>query len=72
MLTLRQPFYAKDGNIREIEGTNISVGGMFMTQQEAIDDPVMNSYRGKQNKRRGTIAKKKRKTAHESRRRNRG
>lgn len=71
-LTIKQPFFAKNKTHKLGATAEDDVyGGMFMTQQEALDDPNIPKA-GKQNKRRGTIAKKTRKTAHESRRRNRG
>jgi hypothetical protein len=59
MKCLKQPFYNQDG-------------GMFMTAQEAIDDPVISPVHGRQNKHGGTAYKRKRKTIKLARRRNRG
>jgi len=73
MLTIRQPFFAKAGHASVGRTREDDVyGGMFLTQKEAIDDPHIGPLHGKQNSRRGTLSKHKRKIAHEYRRRNRG
>jgi hypothetical protein len=70
MKTIKMPFYHTEEPLELSDGYIIP--GLFINAEEAKKDYVHGyALNGKQNKRRGTKSKHKRKIAHESRRRNR-